>query len=83
LQRLQTGGQLRSNELAAWCQADVTMAVFDRGTYEYNPDDAAHIRPRAAFAWLRTPGLDPRVLYTWRGVDVIAMQPCRALPHRQ
>ena len=38
----------------------------------------AQIRPRSAYLWLATPGLSPQFLFSWRGVDVISVQPCQA-----
>lgn len=78
LARLDGNEQSRTAELQTWCTAGVRQIVFNRGVYEYNPDDAADIQPRSQFAWLRTPGLSAHVEYSWRGVDVIAVQPCRA-----
>ena len=73
----------RHAELAGWCRAGVRYAIFNRGADgsngEYNPDALAGIRPLAAFAWPRTPGLHPRLLYSARGVDVLALTPCTAL----
>ena len=73
----------RRAELSGWCRAGVRYAIFNRGADgsngEYNPDALAGIRPLAAFAWPRTPGLHPRVLFSARGVDVLALTPCTAL----
>ena len=73
----------RRAELAGWCRAGVRYAIFNRGADgsngEYNPDALAGIRPLAAFAWPRTPGLHLRLLYSARGVDVLALTPCTAL----
>ena len=73
----------RRAELAGWCRAGVRYAIFNRGADgsngEYNPDALAGIRPLAAFAWPRTPGLRARVLFSARGVDVLAVTPCAAI----
>ena len=80
LARLQAGGAARQSELSGWCAAHVSIIVLNRGVHEYNSDSAAGIRPRASFTWLRTPGLGAQVLFTWRGVDVIAVHPCSVPP---
>jgi hypothetical protein len=80
LSQLQAGGDAMRSQLAGWCAADVRVAVLNRGVHEYNSDSAADIRPRSSFPWLGTPGLGARLLFSWRGVDVIAVHPCNALP---
>ncbi len=77
--RLQAGGTQRKAEFSEWCAANVRAVVLNRGLHEYNSDSAAEIQPRASIAWLRTPGLGARLLFTWRGVDVIAVHPCDTL----
>ncbi len=81
LGHLQAGGAEMRSELTTWCAAKVSVVVFNRGVHEYNWDVAADIRPRSAYPWLETPGLGTRLLFTWRGVDVLAVHPCSALPH--
>jgi hypothetical protein len=78
LSRLQAGGTAEANELRAWCRAGVRVIVFNRGLHEYNDDVAAKIRPRARFAWLSASRLQARLLFSWRGVDVLSVQPCAA-----
>ena len=80
LSQLQAGGDAMRSQLTSWCAANVGVAVLNRGVHEYNSDSAADIRPRSSFPWLGTPGLGARLLFSWRGVDVIAVHPCNALP---
>jgi hypothetical protein len=68
----------RAAELARWCEARVTYAVLNRGSEDTN---GGSVQPRSAFSWLRTPGLQPHVLFSAQGIDVLAVNPCAATRH--
>jgi hypothetical protein len=76
--RLLGAEAMRSSEIAGWCRAGVGYAVFNRGQKEYNIDALSRIRPLDVYTWTRTPGLGARLLFSWRGVDVLALHPCVA-----
>jgi hypothetical protein len=76
--RLLGGDAARADEIARWCRAGVQYAVFNRGQKEYNFDALSGIRPLSAYTWARLPDLRTRVLFSWRGVDVLALHPCMA-----
>lgn len=65
----------RTAEIARWCDARVGYAVVNRGSED---PAGGRVRPRSAFPWLRTPGLNPRVLFSANGIDVLAVNPCAA-----
>ncbi len=77
-QQLESGGAARQAVLAQWCAVGVRFAVFNHADHEYNADDAAGIHPLSHYAWTRVPGLVQKVAFSWRGVDVLAVTPCRA-----
>lgn len=66
----------RLAEARRWCAQGVRYAVFDRGDDRIDDPAKAGIRPFASFAWVRQPGLRPRVLFSASGVDVVAIRPC-------
>lgn len=78
--QLEAGGTARWADLTAWCAAGVRYAVFNHADHEYNDDDLAGIQPLSHYAWTRVPGLVTHVLFSWRGVDVLAVSPCAAAP---
>ena len=77
LDRLDSGGVAMQAEFQAWCAAGVRLVILDRG-FGGPGFDAAGVRPPQAFAWLHTPGLDARALFSQNGVDVLSVDPCRA-----
>jgi hypothetical protein len=66
----------RAVEIQRWCDRSVRIAVFDRGDDLIDDIGQAGIRPFSSFAWVRQPGLHPRVLFSAAGVDVVALNPC-------
>jgi hypothetical protein len=61
-----------------WCRAGVGYAIFDRGSGSLDDLSRTDVRPLASFRWAAAPGLAPSVLFSARGVDVLAVQPCAA-----
>ena len=78
LARLELSPASRRAELALWCRGGVRYAVFNRGSDITDSLAEAGIRAADSFAWIRQPGLQPRVLFSANGVDVLAVQPCQA-----
>jgi hypothetical protein len=76
---LESGGAAMRADLGAWCAAGVRYAVFNHADHEYNPDGPAGIRPLRVYSWVHVPRLVGRVLFSWRGVDVLAVSPCQTL----
>jgi hypothetical protein len=63
--------------IASWCRAGVHYVIFDRGD-DRSDDAAAAVKPAASFRWLKQPGLNPKLLFSAHGVDVLAVHPCSA-----
>jgi hypothetical protein len=77
--QLELGGAARRAVLAEWCAAGVRYAVFNHADHEYNQDDLAAIHPVRSYRWVRQANLVRADLFSWRGVDVLAVTPCDAL----
>jgi len=76
LSRLEADAADRKREFASWCGAGVRYVVFDRGDDTNDNLKTARIRPATTFAWLSQPGLNPRLLFSANGVDVLSVTPC-------
>jgi hypothetical protein len=72
--QLQSSDAARRGEMAAWCRGGVGYAIFNRGPEEQGDDPRVH--PLSYFAWTRMPGLQPRVLFSAGGIDVLSIHPC-------
>ncbi|MGH2347288.1 MAG: hypothetical protein ACRDG4_18835, partial [Chloroflexota bacterium] len=73
--RLEAGGASRVREIASWCRAGARYAIVNRGD---DHDQAFNLPMPLKLQWLRTPGLNPVLLYSASSVDVYAVTPCRA-----
>jgi len=77
--QLEQGGAARQAVLEMWCAAGVRYVVFNHADHEYNQDNLAGIHPVRSYQWIRQANLTRIDLYSWRGVDVLAVTPCDAL----
>jgi alkylhydroperoxidase family enzyme len=76
---LERSAASRRAVFSTWCRAGVGYAVFDRGSGSLDDLARKDVRPLAAFRWTAAPGLAPRLLFSARGVDVLAVHPCAAV----
>ena len=77
--QLEQGGSARRIVLKLWCAAGVHYAIFNHADREYNQDNLAGIHPVRSYRWVRQANLVRADLFSWRGVDVLAVSPCGAL----